>query len=119
MSDWEKYHIWKRTRNAARAELEAKYGYDTKHGGHLIRLMRMCKEILEGNGVLVKRPDAQEILEIRNGAWSYERLIEEANRLERECDELYKTSSLPHKPDIHKLNDLCVEIVHEYHRLHR
>lgn len=119
VSDWEKYHIWKRTRNAARAELEAKYGYDTKHGGHLIRLMRMCKEILEGKGVLVKRPDAQEILEIRNGAWSYERLIEEANRLERECDELYKTSSLPHKPDIHKLNDLCVEIVHEYHRLHR
>ena len=119
VSDWEKYHIWKRTRNVARAELEAKYGYDTKHGGHLIRLMRMCKEILEGKGVIVKRPDAKEILEIRNGSWDYDRLIDEANRLEAECNELYKTSQLPHKPDINKLNELCVDIVHEYHRLHQ
>lgn len=119
VADWEKYHIWKRARNQARAELEVKFGYDTKHGGHLIRLMRMCKEILEGKGVIVKRPDAKEILEIRNGAWSYEKLIFEAKKLETECDDLYKTSSLPFKPDVDKIDELCVELVTEYHRIHR
>ena len=44
---WEQYNKWKDTRNEKRAALEAKYGYDTKHGMHLIRLMRQCKEILE------------------------------------------------------------------------
>lgn len=117
VSDWEKYQIWKRTRNPARAELEAKYGYDTKHGCHLIRLMRMCKEILEGQGVIVKRPDAPELLAIRNGLWQYERLIEEANVLEAKCNELYSKSPLQHKPDIHRINDLCVELVSEYHKL--
>jgi predicted nucleotidyltransferase len=110
-SDWEKYANWKRSRNPKRAALEAKFGYDTKHGGHLIRLMRMCKEILSGQGVIVKRPDAKEILAIRNGLWSYEKLIEESEKLEAECNALYDTSALPHKPNVARLNELCSQIV--------
>lgn len=115
VSDWEKYQNWKRSRNPARAALEAKFGYDTKHGGHLVRLMRMCKEILDGKGVIVKRPDAPEILEIRGGKWPYEKLMEEADRMEKECEASYRTSTLRHKPDVAALNDLCSETIESYH----
>ena len=57
--NWEHYQQWKSERNPQRAELEAKFGYDTKHAMHLVRLMRMGREILQG-GVIVRRPDAKE-----------------------------------------------------------
>lgn len=116
VSDWEKYHDWKKNRNPARAELEAKFGYDTKHAGHFIRLMRMCREILEGKGVIVRRPDAEEILDIRRGRRDYDSIIEEARRIDAECNELYKTSKLPRIPDRAMLDGLCVKIVEEFHR---
>lgn len=114
VEDRAKYFAWKKSRNPKRAALEEKFGYDTKHAGHLIRLMRMCKEILTGKGVIVRRADAQEILEIRNGAWKYERIIEEAARLDEECNSLYETAELRRSPDVVKLNNLCSRITSEY-----
>src|ERR1039458_5020213 len=35
----DQYNGWKAQRNPKRAELEAKFGYDTKHAMHLVRLM--------------------------------------------------------------------------------
>ncbi len=72
------YWEWKKNRNEVRNQLEEKHGYDTKHALHLIRLMRMAEEILTGQGVIVKRPDAKELLDIRNGAWGYDDLIKYA-----------------------------------------
>src|SRR3990167_7128590 len=77
---WQQYQNWKVHRNPARAEIEAKFGYDCKHAMHLVRLMRMCREILTAGEVIVKRPDREELLEIRRGAWEYDRLIEWAGR---------------------------------------
>lgn len=113
---WEGYRKWVEERNPARAELERKCGYDSKHGMHLIRLMRMCREILNGDGVLVRRPDAQELLEIRNGGWPYEKLIEEADRLEGECEALYLTSVLPKAPDRVVINDMVVDLTKRFSR---
>lgn len=114
LQHWKQFNNWKENRNKARALLEAKYGYDTKHGMHLVRLMRMCVEILEEKGVLVRRPDAQELLEIRNGVWSYDQLMEEAERLEKRADELYATSTLQRQPPVNKLDALCVSLVDDY-----
>jgi len=110
-SDWDKYQGWLKNRNPARAELEAKHGFDTKHAMHLVRLLRMCEEILRGDGVIVKRPDAAELLEIRNGAWTYDQLIEWAEQQDAKMSELYDTSPLPRQPDRKKLDDICVDIV--------
>ena len=112
---WEGYKKWIEERNPIRAELERRCGYDSKHGMHLIRLMRMCKEILNGDGVLVRRPDAQELLEVRNGGWSYERLIEEAERLESECEHLYLVSSLPKAPDRVRINEIVIYLTKRFH----
>lgn len=114
LQHWKQYMNWKETRNADRAELEAKHGFDTKHGMHLIRLMRMCNEILEGKGVLVKRPDADELRDIRHGAWSFDKLLEEAGKLEVKANALYETSLLPDVPPVHTLNNLCVELIESF-----
>lgn len=106
---WNSHENWKTTRNEKRSVLEAQYGYDTKHGMHLVRLLRMCREILEGQGVIVQRPDAKELLAIRAGEWPYDKLVEWAEQQDAEMQKLYETSSLPHAPDMEKLNALCVE----------
>ena len=109
--EWDSFRNWQATRNEARAALEAKHGYDTKHGMHLVRLMRMCREILETERVIVKRPDAEELLAIRAGAWSFDRLVEWADREDAALEEVAKQSSLPHAPDRVALDALCIRIV--------
>lgn len=111
MKEWQSFQTWQKTRNPARAALEERFGYDTKHGMHLVRLMRMCREILEGRGVIVRRPDAAELLEIRAGAWTYERLIEWAQHQDDELEALAKTSPLPRSVDRHALDRLCAQLV--------
>lgn len=114
LQHWKQYESWKKSRNEDRAALEAKFGYDTKHAMHLMRLMRMCVEILDGKSVLVRRPDAEELLAIRNGAWKYDKLLEEAEKLEKKAEELYVSSSLQKSPDVHAIDQLCVRIVESY-----
>jgi|GEM_PF-955872 len=86
---------------------------NSKHGMHLVRLMKMCKEIMETGHVQVKRPDREELLAIRNGAWSYEQLIEWASEQDKSMDALYKSSTLPHSPDRKALDALCVSLVED------
>ena len=106
--NWEQYLDWKAERNPTRAALEAEFGYDCKHGGHLVRLLRMCEEILKDGVVHVRRPDAAELLAIRNGAWSYDRLMEWATEQEVKLIAAAKTSTLPSAPDREYLDALCV-----------
>lgn len=110
-NEHEQYQHWKATRNAARSAIEAKYGYDTKHAMHLVRLTRMAKEILETGRVVVKRPDRDELLAIRNGAWSYDDLMAWFDRQDAELAEAYAKSTLRHHPDRVALDTLCREIV--------
>lgn len=111
--DWEQYQLWLKQRNPARSELEAKFGYDTKHAMHLVRLIRMCREILELGEVRVKRPDREELLAIRQGLWSYEALLEWAESQEPILETLYQRSSLPKSPDKAALDRLCQTLVEE------
>lgn len=109
--EWEQFLNWKATRNQARAALEEKYFYDTKHAMHLVRLLRMCREILTTGEVRVKRDDREELLAIRGGAWSYDQLIAWAEREDAELETLYETSPLPKAPPRDALDKLCVELV--------
>lgn len=110
--EFDQYQNWKKTRNKTRSALEEKYGYDTKHAYHLVRLIRMCREVLMTGKVIVKRPDREELLAIRNGAWTYEKLMEFAEAEEKALDELYLTSNiLPKTADKEKLDKLCIKLV--------
>jgi len=114
LTQWAQYQTWKKSRNPSRAALEAQFGYDCKHAMHLVRLMRMCREILTEGVVFVRRPDAEELLAIRNGAWEYDQLIEWAEKQDAELEELVKTSPLPHSPDRVFLDKLCREMVQSH-----
>lgn len=75
--DFRQFTEWARNRNPARAELEAKYGYDTKHSAHLFRL------ILQGGAILtmgtftpvLSGPDLEIIKDVLNGEYQYEHLV--------------------------------------------
>lgn len=115
---YDQYVNWVKTRNPARAELERQHGYDCKHGSHLIRLMLMCKEIMQLGVVVVKRPDREELLGIKRGKWTYDQLIETAEQIEAECDTLYETSELKSSPDYEMLNAMVVDMTERYVLLH-
>lgn len=110
--DWKSYEEWKQNRNPKRAALEAKYGFDLKHATQLVRLLKLGKEILETGKVQVRRTiDREELMAIKNGAWSYEKLTSYADQVEDEMKEAYKNSALPNQPDIRFLDNLCIELV--------
>lgn len=105
------YWTWKRNRNHARSELEEKFGYDSKHAMHLVRLLRMGREALTTGELIIKRPDAQELLNIRNGEWSYEELVEYAEEMDNEIrNVLYKSSELRKKPNIKIAGEVLMEV---------
>lgn len=111
MSHWKQYQEWLANRNKVRSELELKYGYDTKHGVHLVRLMRMAKEIMAGKGVIVKRPDAEELIAVRNGSMKFEELEQWAKNAEEDIVALVADSPLPKNPNRKRLDEICIEIV--------
>lgn len=111
LREWQQYEEWKRKRNPARAELEHRHGYDTKHAMHLIRLLRMAHEIVATGRVLVRRPDAEELLAVRHGALAFDALLEEAESLGGRLDAAAAASPLPDHPDEQRLDAFCVELV--------
>lgn len=114
LREWNQYQDWKKNRNPQRAELERRYGYDGRHASHLVRLLKMCREILTTGKVIVRRPDRGELLAIKQHcAWPFDQLVEWAEQEDKALDELKESSPLPHSPDRKRLDLLCQEIVWE------
>jgi uncharacterized protein len=111
MKQWESYETWKAERNAARAELESRHGYDTKHAMHLVRLMRMGLEILQTGELRVRRPDADELTAIRDGALTYDDLMETAIALQSQIEDAAAISRLPADVDHGRVDRLMLELV--------
>jgi hypothetical protein len=108
------YQNWKKTRNPKRAILEKKYGYDSKFVMQAIRLMRCGEEALKTGHIKVKRDDREELLAIRNGAWTYDQVIEYSEKMEVKLKELYITSPLRKTPDINKIQEVYINIIENY-----
>jgi hypothetical protein len=114
LREWKAYISWQENRNPARAEMEKKSGYDLKHGMHCIRLLRSGLEILKNGRIIVDRRlagDADDLQAILRGDYNYEQLMKMAEDLVKEMDVFYHQSSLPHRPDLEKINNLCMELV--------
>lgn len=105
------YWDWKKNRNETRGVLEEAHGYDTKHAMHLVRLLRMGIEALRDGELTVKRPDAEELLSIRNGAWTYEEVVAYAESMDKEVREVwYNKTELRKKPDLKFAGALLMEV---------
>ena len=111
LTRWSQFQQYLRHRNPRRAELEKKFGYDTKHAMHLIRLQRMGLEILQTGEVIVERKDRDELLAVRDGAWDYPRLQAEAQKNRKGIEAALPQSPLPDAVDDDEVRDLSVELI--------
>jgi uncharacterized protein len=100
-----------RAANPERARLRELYGYDTKFAMHLIRLLRVCNEMLTEGTINVFRKDAEQLIEIRRGGWSLARVHKVVQDLEARNSALATTTSLPKEPDIDFLESLMSDII--------
>jgi len=108
---WANFLHWQKNRNQDRKILENKYLYDTKNGLHLVRLCRSGLEVLLNGDLAVKRHDAAELLEIKNGKWSYEQIKEYADSMQKEINDAKLRSSLPRETDKRAINELLRQIL--------
>ena len=108
--DYKEYWDWVEKRNDDRYNTNQEHGkgYDSKNMMHCIRLIRMATEIAELKQVIVKRPDAEELLKIRNGDAEYEDLLAEAESKITLLDDLYAKSDLPNSVDRKFVDDLLI-----------
>lgn len=111
---WNMYADWKKTRNPKRAELEAKYGYDTKHASHLVRLCYEGEELLMTGKITLPRPEIDELRAVIEGFYNYDQLIERFERFDEKFEVMYDESKLPHSPDLKKVNDLYLKIISQW-----
>jgi len=85
-------------------------GHLLKHSMHLLRLLDMGTEILEGKGVHTYRPNKDFLLDIRNGKYSYEEIFKFANERDIRFKYASDNTELPSKPNYKKIEELVIEI---------
>lgn len=113
LSHWNSYLKWKKERNPARAELESKYGYDTKHASHLVRLLLEGEELLLKGTITLPLPYADHILSIRRGKYTYDGLMAEIGDIDTHFSGLYDMSVLPKAPNRSAVDELCIKLVED------
>ena len=96
-------------RGPGRQTMIEKHGYDTKNAMHLVRVLRSGLEILQTGHLQVRRPDAEELLTIRNGAWSQQEVVTYARHMLAKMEQARKTTDLPEVP-LPAVEDCVVEI---------
>lgn len=118
VDEWSKYQNWLKTRNPKRSKLEKKYGFDTKHASHVVRLMLQGEEIMTTGNLSVRHKDCEKIKAVKYGTWldgsdiTYDKVKNFAAEYEGKMKELYKSDKcvLPDKPAINELDEMCINI---------
>lgn len=100
-----------------RKQLVSQFGYDCKNAAHLIRLLRMGIEFLNEGKLFVKREDAKQLIQIKNGEWSIDQVKLEADNLFLLAREAYIRSILPNEPNYEEIENLLIRLLLQYHTL--
>jgi len=117
--DYKEYEEWLANRNEQRYVDTQEHGQkiDGKNMMHCMRLIRMSKEIGRGEGIIVRRPDAKELLAIRRGEVDLDALIDTAEAEIKEMDRIFDESDLPKGINPELVNDLLIKIRREFYQL--
>jgi hypothetical protein len=94
-----------------RVELFTKYGYDTKFASNLIQLLMEGIELMRTGRIQMPLAYRQEILDIKAGKHSGERIQEWADELIEEAREAYEHSKLPANPRSEEIEQMTVAAV--------
>ena len=116
---FKEYEDWLKNRNTQRyVEIENhQQSIDGKNMMHTRRLLDMAKEIALGQGINVRRSNAEFLISIRQGKVNLEDLIKHAETEIKEIDKLYSESNLPEEVEKKFVNDLLIEIRKHFYLL--
>jgi hypothetical protein len=118
-NDYRSYQTWLKERNETRWVDVVSHGQkiDGKNLMHCKRLVQMAREIAEGKGIIVRRPNADELLSIRRGEIDLQTLIDDVESEIKVIDKLFRESNFPDSLDIEFINDLLVIIRKEIYQI--
>lgn len=116
---YKEYQEWLNNRNTQRYVDIQEHGQkiDGKNMLHCVRLIKTAREIAEGRGIIVERPDAQELLKIRKGEVNLDKLIEWGEEELLEINKIFENSNLPESVDKNFVNEILVEMRKEFYKI--
>ena len=117
-NDYKSYQTWLEQRNESRWVDVQSHGQkiDGKNMMHCMRLIQMSREIAEGKGIIVRRPNAKELISIRKGEVDLQTLIDKVEKEIVEIDKLFEESNLPDIVDNKLIHNLIVKIRKEIYK---
>ena len=115
--DYKKYVNWLNNRNETRWVEIKGHGQqiDGKNMMHFMRLVLIGREIAEGKGIQIRRPDAQDLLKIRRGEVSLQELFDKSDEILSEMKKLFQNSDLPEEVSQEFIHNLLVKIRREFY----
>ena len=117
--EYREYQEWVKDRNQKRYSKAEEAGYNQKNMCHCIRLLTMAKEVSEGKGFNLWRTDDRDFLmDIKNGEYTYEFLMDYAEKLVKEVEKNLPNSELPDEVDRKFVNDLLYRCRIEYYTIY-
>jgi len=111
LKEYNSYTEKRENRNRDRYALEEKYGYDTKHASHTIRLLDQAEDLLLHHNIRLCREERVQLWrDIKNGKFSFEEFQVIYKEMLEKLELWAEQSTLPNKPDMNKIEDLLIEI---------
>ncbi len=106
------YWDWVSKRNESRYQTNASHGrgYDSKNMMHTLRLLEMAIEIATQRTINVRRPNADWLLSIKSGHFTYEELLTLAEEKLEHVKSAFEISNLPAEPNFNTTNKLLAKI---------
>lgn len=92
-----------------KADIE-KYGFCRKSAAHAIRLVKQLTELMLTGTMVFPRPDAETLLDIRNGKYSKEELEELHHDVVVDAEAARDRSVLPDKPDEKRVWEVYMQL---------
>lgn len=111
-ADYKSYETWLKERNTQRYVDSQAHGQkiDGKNLLHTVRLLETAKDIVNTKELVVRRPNAQDLIKIRKGEVNLEELLDKASNDIEEINKLFEESDLPYGVEEEFINDLLYEI---------
>lgn len=117
--DFHSYQEWLEKRNEQRwVDVQThEQKIDGKNMMHCRRLLEMSREIAEGKGINVRRPNAKDLIAIRKGEVDLQSLIDLAETDIKEIEDLFQNSTLPDLVDPEMVTQLLVQIRKSFYQI--
>jgi hypothetical protein len=117
--DYKSYIDWINNRNEQRYVDNKGHNQkiDSKNIMHLVRLIRMSREIAERKEFVIRRPDAEYLKSIRRGEENLQDIIEWAEKELLIIDDLFVNSDLPNEIDRELINNMLIKIRKECYKI--